>query len=149
MGPSDPKSATADVANDIADSDATSAASSPQPRCPTLGELKRCFIERHGCRREERSAIFKGEDNADLTVAIRPRLVSPSGGFVSDIDGYPDAEEATPSMHDFFCRSLGFVASEVNPAGPDGEVTSELPSVRARRGKMRVVTRADGGTRRK
>jgi hypothetical protein len=125
------------------------------PRRPSIGELKRCLQANHGCTVQTRQPprpLFKGIDNEDGPTTHErphpPRLVSPNGGFVSNLDDYPDAEEATPSIHQFFCRRLGLEPAHVNPHGPDGPVKSEMPSAQVKvRNNVRSITRADGSSK--
>jgi hypothetical protein len=93
---------------------------------PTIGELKRCLQNApHNCRIVT-TPLFKGADNEDGPFLVR--MVSPSGGFVPNLDDYRDEEEATPSIVDYFCRRLGLKHSDVKIDGPTGPVSVKPPS---------------------
>ena len=94
-------------------------------RRPTNRELKRCLQQRHGCTVDERP-IFSGSENEDGP--ILRRMLSPTGGFVPNLDDYPDDEEASPSTVDYFCRRLGLNPNDVHLNGPGGAVSVRAPS---------------------
>lgn len=90
---------------------------------PTIGELKHCLQRHHKCR-IERKPLFKGSDNEDgplLTTMYGP------GGHVPNVDEFPDEDEATPSIVDYFCRRLGLDQDKVHLNGPTGPVSVKPP----------------------
>jgi hypothetical protein len=95
----------------------------PLPR-PTIGALKQCLQQNHGCT-IERKPLFRGSDNED-----GPMLVRMNGprGFVPNVDEYRDDEEATPSIVDYFCRRLGLEPADVAINGPSGIVSIRPPT---------------------
>ncbi len=121
----------------------------PQSKpCPKIADLKRCLLTRHGCRIEEH-ALFKGADNEDAPRLLR--MIGPGGGFIPDVDTYPDGDEATPSTVDYFCRILGVPRADVHIDSPQGLVRVELPSHAQEASVVRKIhpITGSGGSRKK
>ena len=148
-----------DSSRDIAAAGADGSSSSPTP--PPAPPKMKVFIDHliadFGCKiqtRPDPRPIFKGADNEDGPLLQGPphppRLVSPSGGFISNIITYDDDEDVGPSLFQHFCDRLGLDPSEVRPKGPDCHVsTRPLAAARPKppKGYRLPITRADGGRR--